>query len=154
MKATATAPEVVASRPSRQEKYNGMNWISQYKRLAIYLRDGLACVWCGATVEQEGTQLSLDHVQAYSHGGSDEPSNLVTCCMKCNRSRSNRSKETFAAVVARRLGNVVTRERILANIYNARRRQVELHYQTAKDLVKRRGSCFAALQSDELQGRS
>lgn len=36
---------------SRNANWQGMNWIRQEKRYAIYLRDGLACVWCKATIE-------------------------------------------------------------------------------------------------------
>jgi 5-methylcytosine-specific restriction endonuclease McrA len=70
--------------------WQGMNWIRQEKRLAIYLRDGCACVWCGAKVE-EGAQLTLDHVRCHSAGGSNAASNLVTACKRCNDSRGARS---------------------------------------------------------------
>ncbi|KKK72946.1 hypothetical protein LCGC14_2898780, partial [marine sediment metagenome] len=46
----------MANIASRKEKNQGMNWIRPEKRLAIYLRDGLACCYCGATVE-DGTKL-------------------------------------------------------------------------------------------------
>ena len=69
--------------------YQGMNWITQKKRLAIYLRDGLACAYCGASVET-GAQLSLDHLIPHSEGGTNHESNLVTCCSRCNSSRGAR----------------------------------------------------------------
>ncbi len=80
-------------------KWQGMNWIRQEKRLAIYLRDGLACAYCGFSVE-EGAQLTLDHVKPHSKGGTNHETNLVTCCHKCNCSRGNRSVRAFAADVA------------------------------------------------------
>ena len=49
---------------------NGSKWIRPDKRLAIYLRDGLACAYCGDSVE-EGAKLSLDHLTCHSHGGSN-----------------------------------------------------------------------------------
>lgn len=77
----------------------GMNWITKKKRLAIYLRDGLACAYCGNTVE-DGAKLSLDHLIPYSHGGNNDQSNLVTCCGKCNSSRQDRPWADFASKVA------------------------------------------------------
>ena len=48
--------------------WQGMNWIRQDKRLAIYLRDGLACAYCGHSVES-GASLSLDHLKPASKDG-------------------------------------------------------------------------------------
>ena len=62
----------------RKANWQGMNWIRQEKRLAIYLRDGMSCAYCGASVEG-GAQLSLDHVKPHSRGGSNAAANLVTC---------------------------------------------------------------------------
>ena len=86
---------------NRTQKNQGMNWITQHKRLAIYMRDGLACAYCGDGVE-DGAKLTLDHLTPYSEGGSNHESNLVTCCQRCNSSRGNRSVEQFAAGVAYR----------------------------------------------------
>ena len=77
----------------------GMNWIRRTTRLAIYLRDGMACVYCGAGVE-EGERLTLDHLRPYSAGGSNAPANLVTCCHRCNSSRGTRSVAAFCRATA------------------------------------------------------
>jgi 5-methylcytosine-specific restriction endonuclease McrA len=77
-----------------KRKWNGSNWIRKERRLAIYLRDGLACVYCGASVE-DGATLSLDHVRPHSKDGGTASSNLVTCCRKCNSSRGNRGLREF-----------------------------------------------------------
>lgn len=55
----------------------GMNWIRPTTRLAIYLRDGLACVYCGQALE-DGVQLTLDHIKPWCRGGRHSPGNLVT----------------------------------------------------------------------------
>ena len=34
-----------------EKRTHGMNWLPKARRLAIYLRDGLACAYCGASVE-------------------------------------------------------------------------------------------------------
>lgn len=83
----------------RTKRNQGMNWISQKKRLAIYLRDGLACAYCGNTIE-DGARLTLDHLKPYSKGGDNKETNLVTCCLKCNSSRGNRSVRSFCKSVA------------------------------------------------------
>lgn len=61
---------------------SGSDWIWFTTRIAIYMRDGEACLACGAT---EG--LSLDHVIPKSKGGHNRADNLVTLCMRCNRDR-------------------------------------------------------------------
>jgi len=84
-------------------KWQGMNWIRQDKRLAIYLRDGLACAYCGSSVE-EGTQLTLDHIVPHCKGGSNKEDNLITSCHKCNSTRGSRDVYEFALAVAQYIG--------------------------------------------------
>lgn len=84
---------------TRKAKNQGSKWIRPVKRLAIYLRDGMACAYCGASVE-DGAQLSLDHLKPYCEGGSNEAGNLVTCCHRCNSSRGARSWRKFAAAAS------------------------------------------------------
>lgn len=73
---------------SRKAKHQGSKWIRPEKRLAIYLRDGAACAYCGATVEG-GAMLSLDHLTPWIEGGSHHESNLITCCGTCNSRRGD-----------------------------------------------------------------
>jgi hypothetical protein len=80
-------------------KYHGAKWIRPAKRLAIYVRDGLACVYCGHGVE-DGALLSLDHVVPFVHGGSHEASNLLTSCRSCNSRRGDRDFYEWTAAVA------------------------------------------------------
>ena len=73
----------------------GSKWIRRAKRLAIYSRDGFACAYCGATVE-DGAVLTLDHIVACELGGTNEATNLVTCCRCCNSSkRAATTREWF-----------------------------------------------------------
>lgn len=62
------------------------SWIRPDKRLAIYLRDGMACTYCMTSLE-DGGDLTLDHVLAAMLGGTNEATNLVTCCRSCNSSK-------------------------------------------------------------------
>jgi hypothetical protein len=127
------------SRPRRKQ---GMNWIRQEKRLAIYLRDGMACAYCGASVE-DGTKLTLDHITPYVKGGSNHESNLVTCCLTCNSSRGARAMRTFAAAVAEYRGIDVAE--IIKHVNRTRARVLPMD--EAKKLIERRGSAAKALAS-------
>lgn len=67
---------------------HGSKWIRPEKRKRIYARDAYRCVYCGGDFRQAYEQckrsLTLDHLQARSHGGGNHESNLVTCCLTCN----------------------------------------------------------------------
>ena len=121
-----------------------MNWIRPEKRLAIYLRDGLACCYCGESVEA-GAKLTLDHLTPHSKGGSNEPTNLVTCCHRCNSSRGNRPWRKFAASVAEYLNHGVRTADIVSHIERTRRRVIDVA--GATELIGRRGGFSAALNS-------
>ena len=98
----------------RRENWQGMNWIRQDKRLAIYMRDGHACVYCSTH-----DKLSLDHVVAVSHGGTNSESNLVTACMPCNTARGNKTVKAFAPEAVARIKQA-TRKSIKALRIEAR----------------------------------
>lgn len=56
---------------------------AQTKRVvrAIFVR---RCAYCGVTETQTGAELTYDHFQPQSHGGTDAVSNLVYACHACN----------------------------------------------------------------------
>lgn len=118
-------------------------WCRKDLRLALYLRDGLACVWCSGSVE-DGVKLCLDHVIPRSEGGSNAPSNLVCACGRCNSSRGSRSIEDFAQAVAGYLNHGVTAEQILAHVRDCLSRPVPRD--EAKALLARRGTVADALR--------
>jgi 5-methylcytosine-specific restriction endonuclease McrA len=129
----------------RREKNHGMNWIRQDKRLAIYLRDGCSCMWCGESVE-DGVQLTLDHLKPYSKGGSNSERNLVCCCLKCNSSRQDRTIDEFAEVVSEYVWlEGVTPESILSAIRSNTRKSLKPFREEAKALIERRGSAAKVL---------
>lgn len=71
-------------------------------RLAIYLRDRFCCVYCLADLHGVApSDITLDHVRSQADGGSNEPSNLVTCCRSCNCSRQDKPLSRFAGPEAR-----------------------------------------------------
>ena len=57
-------------------------------RARIYKRDSFKCVYCGVN-----KNLTIDHVMPKSRGGSNLWTNLVTCCMNCNRKKSNKTPQ-------------------------------------------------------------
>lgn len=57
-------------------------------RIRILERDGYRCIYCGSTPRQ--AYLHVDHVVPASHGGSNDPTNLVTACGDCNMGKSDR----------------------------------------------------------------
>tara|TARA_B100000519_G_C14201360_1_gene418083 strand:+ start:359 stop:763 length:405 start_codon:yes stop_codon:yes gene_type:complete len=70
-------------------------WIYKATRHAIYMRDNYTCAYCG-TKDLSCKTLSLDHLICWSHGGSNKPNNLVTCCLTCNSRRgANKLSEWY-----------------------------------------------------------
>ncbi len=73
-------------------------WLCDYNRVPrtplrlsrrnVFLRDGHACMYCGATGE-----LTIDHVVPRSRGGGGSWENLVACCRACNLAKGHRTPE-------------------------------------------------------------
>lgn len=137
----------MAAATDRHSKSNGqgqgMNWIRPAKRLAIYLRDGLACCYCGEGVE-DGAKLTLDHLLPHSQGGSNSEGNLVTACHRCNSARGNRDWREFADKTAGYLNHGITGADITAHIETTVGRALDLH--AAKGLIAARGGFSKALR--------
>lgn len=78
------------------------SWIRSERRLAINLRDGMACAYCGIDLHgAEPETITLDHlvprnVKLAYGGGGNEASNLVTACKSCNSSRQDRPWMSYA----------------------------------------------------------
>jgi hypothetical protein len=119
-----------------------MNWIRKEKRLAIYLRDGLACAYCGSSIE-DGYQLTLDHLTPYSEGSSNKETNLVTCCSKCNSSRGTRDWREFALSVGQYIE--VSGADIISHIRECISRKLDV--KEAKGIIARRGGWTSTMES-------
>ena len=120
-----------------------MNWIRKEKRLAIYLRDGLACCYCGCGIE-DGVKLTLDHIKPHSKGGSNLPKNLITACVHCNSSRGNRTMKAFVNAVAGYINHGVKAEQILSHVKQCVSRVVDV--KEAQSMMTRRGGFVSALK--------
>jgi len=104
----------------QEVKWHGMNWITQQKRIAIYLRDGLACAYCGDTLEE--AQMSIDHIKPRSKGGSNAASNLITSCLKCNQCRGDRPINLWLDIVVQYRNYDITVVELQKHIRNCTRR--------------------------------
>jgi 5-methylcytosine-specific restriction endonuclease McrA len=80
---------------------HGSHWIRPVARLAIYLRDGLACAYCGRDLHgADPADVTLDHLDARHCAGRHRPANLVTACRRCNSSRQDRPWREYATAGA------------------------------------------------------
>lgn len=82
---------------SKTGKYNGSKWIRPEKRLAIHIRDGFQCLYCGRDLKDaEPGEMHLDHLLPRSAGGKNGEANLITACRACNCSRQDKPWIDFA----------------------------------------------------------
>ena len=73
-----------------RKKNQGSNWIWRGTRKVIYWAASHRCVWCNKSSEEDGVELSLDHIVPNAYGGSNLKGNLVTCCTRCNSVRGDK----------------------------------------------------------------
>lgn len=67
----------------------GGDWISPKLRQRIYDRDSLTCYLCDSQLDRlietnHPKAPTIDHVIPRSKGGTDDLTNLRTCCRECN----------------------------------------------------------------------
>jgi hypothetical protein len=48
-------------------------------------RAKFACEFCGVSETDTGGRLTVDHFRPKSKGGTDDLSNLIYCCVRCNQ---------------------------------------------------------------------
>jgi len=63
----------------------------RFSRANVYARDRSTCQYCG--VDFPPARLTYDHVVPRSRGGKTSWTNIVTCCVECNRAKGNRTPE-------------------------------------------------------------
>lgn len=72
-------------------------WIRAKKRLAIYLRDRMTCIYCLRDLhDADPRDITLDHIIPKSQGGSNDESNVITSCRTCNCARQDKPLSRFA----------------------------------------------------------
>lgn len=67
-------------------------------RKDIFTRDNYTCYYCGV----RGGVLEVDHIHPVSKGGNNDYGNLATACLKCNRSKRDKTVEEFRQWQARK----------------------------------------------------
>lgn len=65
---------------------------SKKQRFRIFVRDNFRCQYCAKKFQV--FDLTLDHIEPRSKGGSDEPENLATSCVACNQRKGDRNPDT------------------------------------------------------------
>ena len=65
--------------------------ISKTDRAAIYKHR--TCGYCGTTVTKNTRQI--DHIHPQCKGGSDEISNLLLSCKRCNRQKGKKPQRDY-----------------------------------------------------------
>ncbi len=80
--------------------------LTEKERWAVFLRDGLSCVYCGYRATMlTSYNLAVDHKVPLSRGGSDAVWNLQTTCVTCNREKGDKTDAEYRTWLAlRRLG--------------------------------------------------
>lgn len=63
----------------------------RFSRSNIYARDDKTCQYC--TIRFGVQDLTLDHVIPKSSGGRTSWTNIVTCCIDCNRDKADRTPQ-------------------------------------------------------------
>lgn len=74
-------PEHERQRDRERRPTTAYPWAYRQARLRVLERDGHRCHWCG------GHATTADHLVPVAHGGSDDDSNLVGSCLRCNAQR-------------------------------------------------------------------
>jgi 5-methylcytosine-specific restriction endonuclease McrA len=63
----------------------------KFSRQNIYARDNYECQYCGC--QPSVSELTYDHIIPRAHGGPTDWTNIVTCCITCNRRKGGKSLE-------------------------------------------------------------
>lgn len=63
----------------------------KFSRKNIYRRDKNVCMYCG--IKHPDGDLTLDHVIPRSLGGKTTWTNIVSCCLKCNTKKANKTPQ-------------------------------------------------------------
>jgi 5-methylcytosine-specific restriction protein A len=89
---------------TRHERGYGWQW--EQLRRRILERDSWRCRYCGCVLERGlvflDASATVDHVKPKAEGGTDEESNLVACCRRCQQRKA--SSEGARATARRRGG--------------------------------------------------
>jgi hypothetical protein len=63
--------------------------------VAVFAGRAPNCPYCGIGIEP--MSCSFDHMVPFARGGSNEPSNIVACCLTCQREKFDKTPSELAA---------------------------------------------------------
>ena len=74
----------------KTDKYRANYQPKDVGRYRVFERDDFQCIYCGCSPIEDGTPIQADHIIPKSKGGLDILGNLVTSCLDCNYSKTDR----------------------------------------------------------------
>ncbi|TNE99822.1 MAG: HNH endonuclease [Deltaproteobacteria bacterium] len=63
----------------------------KFSRMNVYWRDNFKCQYCYKKFPT--SHLTFDHVMPVSRGGGTSWQNVVTCCVRCNNKKANKTPQ-------------------------------------------------------------
>lgn len=116
------------------------NWCKKDKRHGIYHRDSYICVYCSCPVSHTAGSgaanlATLDHIRAHHNGGTNDATNLVTCCLTCNSQKSDARFPTFAKRLSARLNTEQSAKALYMAARKHSRRSLKSHRDWAKGQI-------------------
>jgi len=64
------------------------------RRQSVYIRDRGICFYCNKEIKED-IDVEIDHIIPLSRGGSDNYSNLILSCRKCNQKKLDKTSMEF-----------------------------------------------------------
>ena len=89
----------------------------KFSRQNIYARDNYECQYCGC--QPSVSELTYDHIVPRAHGGPTDWTNIVTCCITCNRRKGEIARTVWDAFAP------PAEETDLATLYHHGRRHAQ-----------------------------
>lgn len=59
--------------------------VPNHIRGLVRQRANFSCEFCGVSETDAGGELTVDHFQPQTKGGTNDPDNLLYCCERCNK---------------------------------------------------------------------
>ncbi len=63
--------------------------ISPETRLSVRQRANFVCEFCGVSETDTAGELTVDHFHPKTRGGTDDLTNLLYCCVRCNQYKAD-----------------------------------------------------------------
>jgi CRISPR/Cas system Type II protein with McrA/HNH and RuvC-like nuclease domain len=67
--------------------------LNDYQIAILLWGSEFQCVYCGCDIS---ASFTIDHKLPVSRGGSDDLTNLVVCCQRCNSQKGNKTPEEYS----------------------------------------------------------